>query len=90
MKDFVWEKQGKWIVKNVPLGEGMVDFEKFFSLYKKIGLSGPLSLHIEYPMFPGPEEQFTMNEKNEMAAKILKKELAFINQQFAKAGIQRN
>ena len=89
MKDFVWEKQGKWVVKNVPLGEGMVDFEQFFSLYKKFGLSGPLSLHIEYPMFPGPEEQFTLNEKNEMAAKILKKELTFIKQQFAKAGLAR-
>lgn len=87
MKDFIWEKQDKWVVKNVPLGEGMVDFEKFFSLYKKFGLSGPISLHIEYPMFPGPEDQFTLNEKNEMAAKILKKELVFLKRQFAKAGL---
>ena len=87
MKDVVWEKRDKWIVKNVPLGEGMVDFEKFFSLYKKFGLSGPISLHIEYPMFPGPEEQFTLKEKNEMAATIMKKELAFVKQQFAKAGL---
>ena len=87
MKDFVWEKKDKWIVKNVPLGEGMVDFEKFFLLYKKFELSGPLSLHIEYPMFPGPEEQYSLNEKNEIATKIFKKELAFLKQQFAKAGI---
>lgn len=89
MKDFVWEKKDKWEVKNVPLGEGMVDFEQFFSLYKKFGLSGPLSLHIEYSMFPGKEEQFSINEKNEMAAKIMKRELAFLKQQFEKAGLDR-
>lgn len=89
MKDFVWEKKDKWVVKNVPLGDGMVDFEHFFLLYKKFGLSGPLSLHIEYPMFPGPEERFSPKEKNEMAAKVMKRELEFLKQQFAKAGLER-
>lgn len=89
MKDFVWEKKDKWVVKNVPLGEGMVDFKQFFLLYKKFELSGPLSLHIEYPMFPGPEEQYSLKEKNEIAAEIFKKELVFLKQQFAKAGIVR-
>jgi len=88
MKDFVWEKiNGKWTVKNVPLGEGMVDFDQYFKMYKQFGLSGPFTLHIEYPMFPGPEEQFNKKEKNEMAAKILEKELVFIKNHLEKSGI---
>ncbi len=89
IKDFVWEKKDKWQVKNVPLGDGMVDFEQFFLLYHNFGLSGPLSLHIEYPMFPGPEKQFTVKEKNEMAAKVMKREMAFLKQQFSKAGLEQ-
>ena len=44
VKDFVW---GEKRLKNVPLGEGRVD-PKFFSLLKKSGFSGPISLHEEY------------------------------------------
>ncbi len=44
VKDFVWEK-GK--VKNVPLGEGVVD-KKFFSMLKETNFSGPISVHVEY------------------------------------------
>lgn len=86
-KDFIWEKQDKWKVKNVPLGEGMVDFNKYFSLYKDFNLSGPISLHIEYPMFPVSEEQLSITEKNEMASAILRKELSFLKQHLKKAGI---
>ena len=44
VKDSVWEK-GK--VKNVPLGQGMVD-KNFFPLLKEINFTGPISLHVEY------------------------------------------
>lgn len=89
VKDFVWEKKdNKWRPKNVPLGEGMVDFEKFFSLYKQFGLSGPISLHIEYPMFPGPEDEFSAKEKNEMAGKVIKRDFNKLKQYLTKAGIK--
>jgi sugar phosphate isomerase/epimerase len=44
VKDSAWEN-GK--VKNVPLGEGMVD-KKFFTMLKEMNFSGPVSLHVEY------------------------------------------
>ena len=44
VKDCVWEK-GK--LKNVPLGEGMVD-KKFFAMLKEMNFTGPISLHVEY------------------------------------------
>lgn len=51
VKDFLWEKvNGKWAVKNVPLGEGMVDFPKYFSLLKQYGVDVPVSLHCEYSL----------------------------------------
>ncbi|MDB6028128.1 MAG: Xylose isomerase-like barrel [Verrucomicrobiales bacterium] len=44
VKDFVWD-QGK--VKNVPLGEGVVD-KKFFTMLKETKFDGPVSVHVEY------------------------------------------
>ncbi|TDH24672.1 twin-arginine translocation signal domain-containing protein [Segetibacter sp. 3557_3] len=50
LKDFHWEKKDRWQHKLVPLGEGMVDFEQFFDLAKRYQLSGPMSIHFEYPL----------------------------------------
>lgn len=51
VKDFYWEKKNnKWQVKSVPLGEGMVDFQKYFSILKQQGIGGPMSLHCEYEL----------------------------------------
>ena len=51
LKDFRWEKKNnKWIVEDVPMGEGMVDFATYFRLLKQTNLRVPISLHIEYPM----------------------------------------
>jgi L-ribulose-5-phosphate 3-epimerase len=51
IKDFVWaQKDGKWVVENVPLGEGMVDFKTYFSLLKQYQIQVPVSLHFEYPL----------------------------------------
>ncbi len=51
IKDFYWaKKEGKWEHELVPLGEGMVDFKKYFSLVKQYGITGPISVHFEYPL----------------------------------------
>ena len=51
LKDFYWaKKNGKWVVEDVPIGEGMVDFRAYFKLLKQANLRLPVSLHIEYPM----------------------------------------
>ncbi|NHA06882.1 TIM barrel protein [Mucilaginibacter sp. HC2] len=51
IKDFYWEKKdGKWQVKSVPLGEGMVDFKKYFEVIKQQGIGSPMSLHCEYEL----------------------------------------
>ncbi len=51
LKDFKWGKvNGKWKIINVPIGEGMVDFDKYFKLLKKYKLNPPVSLHLEYDL----------------------------------------
>jgi len=51
IKDCIWSKKnGTWIVENLPLGEGMVDFKSYFKLLKEYKIQVPISMHFEYPM----------------------------------------
>jgi L-ribulose-5-phosphate 3-epimerase len=51
LKDYKWGKiNGKWEALNVPIGEGMVDFDKYFKLLKSYNLNPPVSLHLEYDL----------------------------------------
>ena len=51
IKDYKWEKaNGKWQLVNVPIGEGMVDFKKFFRILKDYNINVPVSLHCEYDL----------------------------------------
>lgn len=49
IKDFSWVKSGgKWKPQNVPLGEGMVDFDGYFKALRSYGIRPLVSLHLEY------------------------------------------
>lgn len=51
LKDFIWKQvDGKWKVVNVPLGEGMVDFDAYFKILKTFDLNVPVSIHFEYDL----------------------------------------
>lgn len=51
IKDCIWlKKNGSWVVENVPLGEGMVDFKAYFKMLKEFNIQVPVSLHYEYAM----------------------------------------
>ena len=52
VKDFLWEKNshGEWRPAWKPLGQGMVDFARFFQMVAACHFSGPLQLHFEYPL----------------------------------------
>jgi len=50
-KDFIWaEVDGKWKLVNTPMGEGMVDFHRYFGMLKESGMNYPVSLHCEYDL----------------------------------------
>lgn len=50
LKDFYWSKgkDGKWKVQWCPIGQGMVDWQKFFLAFAASRFTGPLTLHVEY------------------------------------------
>ena len=70
-KDFFWERsEGKWKARMCPLGQGMVDYPRFFRTLAASGFSGPISLHVEYKI-DAPSE-----------AKKIEKELRAIETDF--------
>ena len=80
-KDFYWEKTGgKWNRRMCPLGQGMVDYPKFFSLLAKSGFSGPISLHVEYEI-----EAPTEAAKHEKTAEAIERDFKYLRTQFHKA-----
>ena len=51
IKDFTWKKQnGVWKPQNVPLGQGMVDFEGYFKALREYRIKPLVSLHLEYDL----------------------------------------
>ena len=89
IKDYIWEKdeKGSWKLKNVPLGEGMVDFKAFFELYKSFNIEGPVSIHYEYDL--GGAEHGRLNPTMPLdEIKVwFKKDLDYLENQFRQFGI---
>ncbi len=51
VKDFTWEnKNGKSVIRDVPIGEGTVDFTTYFKLLKQYKINVPVTIHTEYPL----------------------------------------
>lgn len=87
IKDFIWNQndEGKWKVKNVPLGQGMVDFKKYFELYKSLNIEAPVSIHYEYDLGGaehGKRKDISMS--TEEIYSWLKKDIEFLKNQFKK------
>lgn len=79
VKDFYWEKndKGNWTNHNTLMGEGMVDFEKYFKLYHELKINGPISNHSEYPLITKEESTLSKKEKMKIAIKRLKHDVDY-------------
>ncbi len=87
IKDFRWEKVGEqWKVVNVPLGEGMVDFPKFFSLLKKYDIRCPISVHFEYEL-PGEKETMDVAERTDKTIAVMRKDVTALRSYLNEAGL---
>ena len=87
IKDFKWtEERGEWKVKNVPLGEGMVDFASYFEMVKKLGLLAPITMHFEYEM---PEEDASLSpgEVRRETVRVMQRDLKRLRGMMAKVGL---
>mgnify|MGYP001119819437 CR=1 FL=1 len=88
VKDFLWEKRdNKWRQKNVPLGEGMVDFPAFFQALKAIGFNGPISVHYEYDL-PYKDKSLSKKEAREKTANVIKRDLNKVRVYLEEAGFE--
>ncbi len=88
LKDFIWAKDtdGKWQIKNVPLGEGMVDFTSYFKLLKQMNIRVPATIHYEYDL--GGVEHGARELHDMKAAdifKMMKKDLDFAKAKWREA-----
>ncbi|MDA3867582.1 MAG: TIM barrel protein [Salinivirgaceae bacterium] len=78
LKDFLWEKtELGWKPVSVPMGEGMVNFDDYFKLIKEYGISGPISIHLEYPPFERQERALSTQEKKTKFTEAIKKDIQF-------------
>lgn len=86
IKDFIWAKNEKgWYIKNVPLGEGMVDFDRFFKELRKYGLKPLVSLHCEYDLGGAGhgKREITISKGKVLAA--IKKDLVYLHKAWAQS-----
>jgi len=88
-KDFLWQQNenGEWKAVSVPLGEGMVDWPKFFELVKKWNISGPVSVHYEYPILTEEEQKLGKPAKVKRTIEVMQKDLQTLKGWFKEYGI---
>jgi len=80
VKDFTWRTvNGKPEAVTVPLGEGMVDWDTFFTMIKELNITGPITLHVEYPLLENGEEKLPLIRQQEIIVKKLSKDVDFLN-----------
>ena len=88
IKDFIWvKKDGKWQIQNVPLGEGMVDFQNFFALVKQYNINGPISLHLEYPLGGAESGARKLSVNPDTVITAMQKDLATLRAYLKEAGL---
>ena len=61
------------------MGEGMVNWDLFFRTVKELNISGPVTIHVEYPLFEKGEEQLPLAQQQELIVKKIKKDADFLN-----------
>lgn len=85
LKDFKWENEnGEWKVNYAPIGEGMVDFKKYFQLLKQYNLNVPVSLHFEYPI-GGAEHGGRENIDKNVVVSAMKKDVQMVHKLWQEA-----
>jgi sugar phosphate isomerase/epimerase len=88
VKDFLWEKnaKGEWRPAWKPLGEGMVNFSRFFQMVAALNFAGPLQLHFEYPLQGADEGAKTVSNKSAVF-EIMTRDLKQLRGYLAQAGL---
>ena len=89
VKDFYWGKnsQGVWQPQWCPLGEGMVNYKKYFAMLKEAKFSGPVQMHIEYPLGGAESGAKTLTVEKSKVIAAMRKNLTILKGWLRDAGL---
>ncbi|HEY5822869.1 MAG TPA: sugar phosphate isomerase/epimerase family protein [Cyclobacteriaceae bacterium] len=88
IKDYRWaKKETGWKAEVVPLGEGMIDYKKYFKLVKEYNIQGPFSIHYEYPLGGAENGAKSITIPKEEVLAAMKKDVVTLKRMLAEAGI---
>jgi sugar phosphate isomerase/epimerase len=86
IKDFQWtKKDNKWQAESVPLGEGMVDFKKYFELIRLYDVKGPVCMHFEYPLGGADQGARSISITREKVMQSMRQDLSNLTEMMAQA-----
>ena len=79
IKDYEYVKKERvWDIRNVPLGEGAVDFSSYFNLLNELQVHAPLSIHYEYPLGGADKGKFELTIPKEKVIEAMAKDLNYL------------
>jgi len=88
IKDFRWQQSpGKLVIEDVPMGEGVVNYDLYFKLVRELNVTGPMSVHFEYPPFERVREPIPEARKRPLFAAAMKQDFAALKERMAKHGV---
>ena len=70
----------------MPLGEGMVDFPRYFKLLREYDIRCPISVHFEYEM-PEQQEGLSEAERLDQTVAVMQKDLDTLKGYLSEAGL---
>jgi sugar phosphate isomerase/epimerase len=88
IRDFRWEKKNNiWDIQPMPLGEGIVDFKKYFGLVKEYNITGPISLMCDYDLGGAQNGEKKLSIPGNSVLNAMKKDLSQLRNYLDEAGI---
>jgi sugar phosphate isomerase/epimerase len=89
IKDFRWGRDGqnRWEPQWCPLGEGMVNFKRYFGLLNQAGFSGPVQIHFEYPLGGAEHGAGSLSMERPKVIAAMRKDLAAVRGWLREAGL---
>lgn len=81
-KDFQWVKKEDWSLENVPLGEGMVDFQQYVGYLNQWNINAPISIHYEYPLGGAEHGHRELHMPVQEVKHTMQKDLRFVKNLF--------
>lgn len=83
-KDFKWAQiKGVWQPQNCPLGDGMVDFPRYFQMLTQAGIAAPFSLHLEYEIAGAEHGASRLTGDKQQVIEAMRKDLRFLRTSLA-------